>query len=349
MSYGAKMLVSNSIKCAYLLMKKILIAASLILLPAILFGGYMVTFAQSASWHMINVNHTRDQGDANLLINGNTITMIDAGYQSRAREAVIPYLKKLGIKRIHHFFISHPHRDHYEGMEAIQNAGININHVYYSMPPEDVRDCCYNKSHFLRYINAAKKRGAKLHNISKGFKLRFINGSKIEVLHAHKTSSVDGVNADANDMSLIMKWHINKYAVLFTGDLNKPVGKYLSDDPRMSSHILKMPHHGGYGIAPNSFFERVNPQLNMVPGPKWVWDGERGAQSRKWTEKHKIPHCVNGINGNVKVNISNKITISSQRPDNNCKNGNLTMNPQRTLSTSDASSIMPIIMMLLED
>lgn len=330
-------------------MKKTLIAAIAILLFAILFGGYMIASAQSGSWHMINVNYGNLQGDANLLINGKTITMIDGGYQAEARKEVVPYLKRLKLKTVHHFFVSHPHRDHYEGMEAIQNAGIKIQNVYYNMPPEDARDCCYNKAHFLKYLNAAKKRGAKLHDISEGFKLNYPNGSKIEVLHAHKESRINGKNVDVNDMSLIMKWHINKYSVLFTGDLNKNVGTYLSDDQRMASHILKIPHHGGYGIAPNSFFERVNPQLNMVPGPKWVWDGERGAQARKWTEKRKIPHCVNGINGSVKVNISNKITISAQRPNNNCKNGGLNMNPQRTMSTSNTSSIMPIIMLLLED
>jgi beta-lactamase superfamily II metal-dependent hydrolase len=53
-----------------------------------------------ASWHMINVNYGRLQGEANLLLIGNTSIMIDAGYALEARTEVLPYLNKLGIKKL---------------------------------------------------------------------------------------------------------------------------------------------------------------------------------------------------------------------------------------------------------
>ena len=49
--------------------------------------------------------------------------MIDAGYAQEAKTAVLPFLQKLGIKKIDHFFISHPHRDHYEGLAPVIDAG----------------------------------------------------------------------------------------------------------------------------------------------------------------------------------------------------------------------------------
>ena len=115
-----------------------------------------------ASWHMINVNYGRLQGDANLLLIGNTSIMIDAGYAQEAKTEVLPYLKKLGIKKIDHFFISHPHRDHYEGLAPILDAGIAITNLYYKIPAPEVEDCCYDKGHFLKFVNYAKDRGTNL-------------------------------------------------------------------------------------------------------------------------------------------------------------------------------------------
>jgi len=295
--------------------------------------------ASTIEWHMINVNFGRNQGDAHLLINGNVTTMIDAGYQGEAKAMVVPYLRKMGIKKIDHFFVSHPHRDHYEGMEAIQNAGIPIRNIYFNMPVESVRDCCYQRSHFLKYINAAKQRGARLHDIREGFKLEYSKDSVIEVLHAHRGTRINNRNVDVNDMSLIMRWTVKGWKTLFTGDLNHNVGTFLSTDKRMKADILKVPHHGGYGIAPKQFFENVGAQFNMFPGPAWVYTGERGALATTYSKANKIPHCVDGINGHVVLRFKDKIMLSSQKPSFYCANGALNIK-KKTPNISGALFIL---------
>ena len=67
-----------------------------------------------ATWHIINVNARQLQADANLITIGSTVIIIDAGHYREAKSAVLPYFKALGIEKIDHFFISHPHKDHYE-------------------------------------------------------------------------------------------------------------------------------------------------------------------------------------------------------------------------------------------
>lgn len=272
-----------------------------------------------ASWHMINVNSGKLQGDANLLIVGDETVMIDAGYASEARKAVIPYLKKLGIKKIDHFFITHPHRDHYEGLAIILDAGISIKNLYYKVPASDIRDCCYNKANFLKFIRYAEERGAKLVQPQAGFRLSLPQGSTLELLHAQEGNLPD-VKFDVNDLSMIMKWHVNGLTVLFPGDLNMSLGGILSADKRMQSDFLKMPHHGAESLAPNSFFNTVKPSAVLVPGPDWVWCSERGARPGKWTIKRKVPTWVNGINGNIKVEFNGDgAVITPERTDGRCK------------------------------
>ena len=191
----------------------------------------------SIEWHMINVNYGRIQGDANLIIDKNKFIMIDAGAYNEAEKKVVPYLKERGINKIQHFFISHPHFDHYEGMEALQNHGIKIKNVYYSLPPESIKDCCYNKHEFLKYINAAKDRGAIIHEIGEGFKLELSGTNYLEVLYAHKTANYKNKQVSVNDLSLVMMWNVQNKKVLFTGDLNLTIGSFLAKDERMKADI----------------------------------------------------------------------------------------------------------------
>jgi competence protein ComEC len=273
----------------------------------------------TASWHMINVNSGKLQGDAHLLIIGNTTVMIDAGYASEARIGVIPYLNELGIKQIDHFFVSHPHRDHYEGLAVILDAGISIKNLYYKIPAEDIKDCCYSKHDFLKFINYAKDRGSKLVQPETGFKLSLPHGSTLEILHAQE-GNLPNAKLDVNDLSLIMKWHINDSTVLFPGDLNKKLGKVLSKDTRMRADILKMPHHGAASLAPNKFFEAVKPAYVLVPGPAATWCSDRGSRPRKWTISKKLPTWVNGLHGHVKVEFyREEILISPERADGKCE------------------------------
>jgi len=117
-----------------------------------------------------------------------------------------------------------------------------------------------------------------------------------------------------------MQWRVNGLTVLFPGDLNKKLGGILSKDHRMQSDFLKMPHHGATSLAPNTFFESVDPGYVLVPGPEQVWCGDRGARARKWTIARKVPTWVNGINGNVKVEFKKSETlISPEQADGKCK------------------------------
>jgi beta-lactamase superfamily II metal-dependent hydrolase len=138
-------------------------------------------------------------------------------------------------------------------------------------------------------------------------------------LHAQEGNLPDA-NLDVNDLSLIMKWNINGSSVLFPCDLNKKLGGILSNDKRMRADFLKMPHHGAASLAPNAFFDAVDPDYVLVPGPEGTWCGERGLRPREWTMSRKLPTWINGIHGHVKVEFKrDEAVISPEREDGKCK------------------------------
>jgi len=276
-----------------------------------------------ATWHLVNVNATKLQGDANLIQTRNSVTVIDGGYYGEAEKHLIPYVATLGIKAIDHFFVSHPHRDHYEGLIALLDAGITVSNLHIRMPPKHICDReipwgCDMKD-IRSFVQKAIDHGISIHHPEVGFLYQVTPNSTLEILHAQDDDLPTGT-IDVNDLSLIMKWSINDTTVLFTGDLNDKVGTVLSSDPRMRSDFLKMPHHGATGIAPNEFFDQVDPDYVVVPGPKWIWCGERGAQARDWVERKKLPVWINGIDGNIMVDFfDDRIVITPEIDSKECK------------------------------
>ena len=268
------------------------------------FAGYKYfSTAASPTWHMINVNSGKVQGDAHLITVGKQNILIDAGYKSEALLNLVPYLEQLGIEQIHHLFISHPHRDHYEGVAAIWDH-IKIENLYIKVPPKEICDreipwgCNYR--HVQKFIRDLQHRNINVHHPITGFALDLSSNSSLKILHAQE-SDLEDVKIDVNDLSLIMQWQINNYKVLFTGDLNRKLGKKLANDPRMKADFLKMPHHGLTHLAPDIFFDNVDPEFVFVPGPKVHWCDKRGLKARNWLKNNGLKYWVNGLNGNVRV------------------------------------------------
>jgi hypothetical protein len=58
----------------------------------------------------------------------------------------------------------------------------------------------------------------------------------------------------------------------------------------------------------------------LVPGPKWVWCGERGARARDWVEQNRLPVWVNGIDGHIKVDFfDDHIVVTPEIQSDECK------------------------------
>jgi beta-lactamase superfamily II metal-dependent hydrolase len=297
---------------------------------------------------MINCN-TTTQGDCHLLEDNGVYTLVDAGQPKIAEERLIPYLASRQIDEIEHFFISHPHTDHYGGLESLKAAGIRVNNIYYNALPPGVSDFNYKPIVFSSLLSELKSNGAKLHNVRSGFSLE-LPSTKIHVIVAEKA-----LQSSVNDYSLIMTWDAGGYRTLFTGDLDAKLGTKLANDPRVAADILKVPHHGVTGIAPNEFFDKVNPSLILIPGHKNLWYDRRGAQVRNWSAenwaKNNTHICNNAFNGDVRILFyENAIELDPQKRTTTCPKKNWALEPKVKPRLSPIRmNLSPTITLLLED
>lgn len=286
---------------------KKLIGLSALLAGSLLCAGWVLqlTWAAPLRWHMINVNYSIRQADAHLLRTGmGTAVMIDVGDEQSAVNAVLPYLREQGIDTLDHVFISHPHKDHYGGLESLLKNGIRIKAAYFNLPPKDVCDreipwgCDY--AHILDIRSKLEKAGAQLINVKPGLQLQLGFRSQLSVLYAFDSASSPAGPIDINDMSFIMRLQHGTQSALFTGDLNAVIGTHLArNGVNLKANILKIPHHGAEGVAPNEFFSQVAPEVSLAPSPWLLWCSERSARVRLWHKDHHIPIYVNGAHGTV--------------------------------------------------
>ena len=84
----------------------------------------------------------------------------------------MPYLNKLGIRQIDHLWISHPHTDHYGGIDILLSEKIEIHNIYYSKAPDGHSDFDYKPEEFFASLTRAQKTGTKLVDVFAGFKLQ---------------------------------------------------------------------------------------------------------------------------------------------------------------------------------
>lgn len=277
-------------------MKKLLII--LIIIGACFIFIHQYFFEKKLfDYTMINVN-VDVQGDAHLIEipNGPTV-LIDAGYQSEAKKSLIPLLKRKKISVIDYFFISHAHRDHYEGAFEILKSGIVIKKLFTHRPPElesiCISDCCCEYGSYLKLTKMIPTT-----DVIVGQNIILSDSVWIRIVDLWNNNDS---TADINDTSILMKLETNNYSILFTGDLNARRSKRLVGNTDLRADILKLPHHGLEGMAISEFYKAVGPDVFLAPCPAKYWNTDRAKRSRDIAADIGVPIFVNGLHGDVLV------------------------------------------------
>ena len=291
-----------------------------------LFAGPAKTdTASTLRWTMLNVTPAEGQADCHLLEmpDGSRI-LVDAAEGIDARGTAVAHLQRLGIRRLALVVISHFHKDHYGRLIDIIKSGVMIDRVALNVPvkssadPEIPWGCDLNDVEAV--LTELRARSIPYFTPKAGdriweYKSKDGNTSGIDVLCCY-----DGLHSpvgatDVNDTSIILRVFNGSTRILFTGDLNHALGAYLAkSEVDLKADLLKVPHHGTEGVAPNEFFDRVGASSVLIPSPKHLWESARSMRIRDYFIEHKIPVYVAGINGNISVTLTPQgYTIETER------------------------------------
>ncbi len=309
--------------------KKVLTIVGLAFLAATGWFGYYLFQDPDLVWTAINVNYQDQQADAHLLkINRQVHILIDTGHPDTA-DSLLKFLKEQGITRLNAVIITHSHRDHYGGLIPLIQAGITIDSVYFNPAPpylvnKEAWGCSQGEIDQILY--ALHDRHIPLTAMTSDTQLVFDNGISLKVLYIYDGLRTPVGPTDINDTSAIIMLTHQKIRILFAGDLNKPLGRYITqhqDVTSLKADVLKVPHHGAEALPDNDFFAAVQPKAMVVPAPRTLWLSERCRRVRNLAGKY--PTYVNGLDGHIVVKSDGyKFRIETQwhgdRPSENQTN-----------------------------
>ena len=206
------------------------------------------TLTLNTEVHFVDVG----QGDASLLLSGGEAVLIDAG-TAQTGDALVRYLKSLGVTELYAAVASHPHADHIGGMTQVLNA-FPVEHFY--MGPETQNTTTYNNM-----LDALESQGIRPTIPAMGETLSFSSGATLTFV-----GPADDVPADSlNNRSLIALFSTGAQRVLFMGDAEAPAEQsLLAHHPDLSCDVLKVGHHGAATSSTEDFLRAIQPSTAVI-------------------------------------------------------------------------------------
>jgi competence protein ComEC len=276
---------------------------------------------------MINVTPAEGQADCHLIeFPDGRNALIDVADAWDAAGTALAYLQSHKITKIDLVIISHFHRDHYGRLTDLIDAGVKIGGVVINLPSsadeaiEREKPWGFDRKHVESVLQLLRERRIPYFTPKAGDRLLDVpldggGSASLDVICLYDGFVSPVGQTDVNDTSIIVRLSHGATRALFTGDLNNALGGFLARSGfDLSADVLKVPHHGAEGCAPDEFFARVHPKAALVPSPKALWLSPRSKRIRDYFSEHHIPTYVSGIHGHVTVIMTaHGFTIETER------------------------------------
>lgn len=184
------------------------------------------------------------QGDSILIkTNGIEKILIDGGPGKKVLERLPPHLPFL-LKKIDLVVLTHPDRDHIEGLlEVVEKY------------PVAKTATNSQKTNTLLQKEWEKKTKEKENLVLRAGDESKIRGNAIEVLWPKE------IRKNPNENSLVLKVTRDNVSFLFTGDIHQKQEKSLE---QVTSQVLQVAHHGSKTSSNPLFLKKVSPQIAVI-------------------------------------------------------------------------------------
>lgn len=223
----------------------------LVYLSMILVHNLYISFYQpQIELHFIDVG----QGDSLLIRGRGKDYLIDTGGSifgdfDIGENITLPYLEKLGVRKLDAVFITHFDEDHSQGLEAlIPNIPIDI--IFSSYIPVD------NNTYEM-----IVKDSVPFSVLRKGDRLALDRDMNMEIIWPDKDI---GNNHSPNNLSLVSILNIGRYKVLLCGDIEEDGEYSISKEFNTEVDIIKVPHHGSKTSSTEEFLKVSRPKIGII-------------------------------------------------------------------------------------
>ena len=195
------------------------------------------------------------QGDATLLRTpGGAFVLIDGGLDPRVTVPLVDAVLPPGHRRIDVALLTHPHRDHLDGLLELARRG-RIERLF--VPP-------LVEPEHAAWRSELDTLGLAVHVGGSGTRIAFEDGVVLDILNPPDPPLV-GTASDVDNNGLVVRVSLGEAAVLFTGDLFADGERLLIDrGESLAADVLKVGHHGSDTSTAAAFLRAVSPSMAVV-------------------------------------------------------------------------------------
>ena len=245
--------------------------------------------------HIIDVG----QGESTLLECDNKYMLIDFG-ESDKGDDVLEYLKKYNVDKLEYAVLTHPHSDHFGGMQEVLQ-GVDVENIIIG----DAYSTTYKWEQLVDYLIDEHKDKVISPKSYDTFKIGDCT------LTAYVPYDYED---NLNNASIMLKANYKGMRALLTGDAEKSAEEQAIENGfDVSANVLSAGHHGSSTSTCKTFFEKTNPQLALISCGK---DNDYGHPHREITtlfKENNVPYFRTDQQGSIIVNMQdNKISVSTE-------------------------------------
>lgn len=193
--------------------------------------------------------------------------LIDGGNKSSpafdpGERVIAPFLWKKQIWRIDDIIVSHPHSDHYDGLNFILQR-FHPKRLWINGKEMD-------KWPYKELLTEAEQNGVEIITPEKT-SLQFTD-PKAQLQSVYDFKLKNPLNKETlsiNDESLVLRLQHKEHVILFPGDISVKMENILiKNRVKIQANILLAPHHGSNGSGSQAFISTVDPEVIIVSAGK---------------------------------------------------------------------------------
>ena len=179
--------------------------------------------------------------------------LVDTGYKSTS-DQMLEMLRREGVDRLAGVFLTHNHKDHYGGLNALCKSGIPIDAFYASAYSTDGTGS-KNKA-----VAAAAKRGQTAIFLKGGDTVAISDAARFDVLAPTRLNK-----ENENNNSLVMRLSASDGSILLTGDMKfEEEYTLISEGLLEPTDVLKVAFHGDNTSTSTAFLQALRPKLAVI-------------------------------------------------------------------------------------
>jgi competence protein ComEC len=182
----------------------------------------------------------------------------DRGPGDAARNAILPFLRHQGIRRVDGLVLSHRHRDHVGALGPFLDG----------MPVHWVFDAGYGSRRGTagRVDSVLAAHGAVACLAAAGDTLFHVGKALIVAVHPPRGDPAGPVpGGDLNEVSLMVRVSEGDFSVFFAGDGGFPAeAACLARGDTLGARVLKVGHHGSRWASSAAFLRAVHPRYAVI-------------------------------------------------------------------------------------